>query len=97
MSSATFHPFSRLPTELQLLIWKETCALPVIPGRGHHEQAGLHYVNVDTVESEGTGQLSLRVLDKDQDPNGDETTPDNNRSAYMWDGGLWGLVSCPAK
>ncbi|KAF5610648.1 uncharacterized protein FSUBG_2909 [Fusarium subglutinans] len=89
MSSATFHPFPRLPTELQLQIWKEACALSVIPGRDSFEQGGLHYVNVDTVKVGGRNRLALRVLDKIQDPNGDEQTPNNNRSAHMWDGGLW--------
>ncbi|KAF4443023.1 hypothetical protein FACUT_1576 [Fusarium acutatum] len=90
MSSATFHLFPRLPTEIKIQIWKAACILSVIPGCGYHEQAGLHYVNVDKVESEGRDRLALRVLDKMQGPNDDEKIPNNNRSAYMWDGGLWG-------
>ncbi|KAF5630289.1 hypothetical protein F52700_7311 [Fusarium sp. NRRL 52700] len=89
MSSATFHPFSRLPTELQLQIWKEACALPVIPGRDSFEQRGVHYVNVDTVKVDGRDRLALRVLDKKEGSSGNESIPNNNRSAYMWDGGLW--------
>ncbi|KAF5989767.1 hypothetical protein FBULB1_612 [Fusarium bulbicola] len=89
MSSATFHPFPRLPTELQLQIWKQACALSVVPGRDSFDQPGLHYVNVDTVKVGGRNRLALRVLDKTQDPNGDGQIPNNNRSAHMWDGGLW--------
>ncbi|KAI7763759.1 hypothetical protein LZL87_011616 [Fusarium oxysporum] len=90
MSSPTFYPLPRLPTEIQLQIWKAACIVSAIPGYESYEQTGLHYVNVDTVKTGGRDRLTLRALDNNQGPNGDEEVPNNNRSAYMWDGGLWG-------
>ncbi|SCO76106.1 uncharacterized protein FRV6_00318 [Fusarium oxysporum] len=90
MSSPTFHPVPRLPAEIRLQIWKAACIISSIPGYESYEQAGLHYVNVDTVKTGGRDRLTLRALDNKQGPNGDEEIPNNNRSAYMWDGGLWG-------
>jgi len=90
MSSPTFHPVPRLPAEIQLQIWKAACIISSFPGYESYEQAGLHYVNVDTVKTGGRDRLTLRALNNKQGPNGDEEIPNNNRSAYMWDGGLWG-------
>ncbi|KAF5576915.1 hypothetical protein FPANT_10696 [Fusarium pseudoanthophilum] len=87
---STFHGFPRLPVEIQLQIWKEACSLFDIPGYDSHKQAGLHYVNVDTLKSGGKDRLALRALDHKQGPDGDEKASNSNRSAYMWDGGLWG-------
>ncbi|PNP58420.1 hypothetical protein FNYG_15083 [Fusarium nygamai] len=47
-TSPTFHPFSRLPTELRLKIWKAAC-LP----RSSRFEKGIHYVTVDAVSTEG--------------------------------------------
>ncbi|KAF5626893.1 uncharacterized protein FTJAE_9399 [Fusarium tjaetaba] len=88
--SSTFHRFPRLPIEIQLQIWKEACSLFDIPGYDSYKQAGLHYVDVDTVKSGGKDRLALRALDHKQGPDGDEKASNSNRSAYMWDGGLWG-------
>ncbi|KAJ4055530.1 hypothetical protein NW756_003334 [Fusarium oxysporum] len=90
MSSPTFHPVPRLPAEIQLQIWKAACIISSFPGYESYKQAGLHYVNVDTVKTGGRDRLTLRALNNKQGPNGDEEIPNNNRSAYMWDGGLWG-------
>ncbi|KAG7406678.1 hypothetical protein Forpe1208_v013816 [Fusarium oxysporum f. sp. rapae] len=83
MSSPTFHPFPRLPTEIQLQIWKAACIVSAIPGYESYEQAGLNYVNFDTVKTGGRDRLTLRALDNKQGPNGDEEVPNNNRSAYI--------------
>ncbi|KAF5552088.1 hypothetical protein FPHYL_9035 [Fusarium phyllophilum] len=88
MSAPTFHPFPRLPMEIQLQIWMTACADSIFPGDTSSEQGGLQYVNVDTVRTGGGDILTLRVLDK-QDPN-DDARVSTNRSAYMRDGGLWG-------
>ncbi|RBR05084.1 hypothetical protein FVER53590_12870 [Fusarium verticillioides] len=87
---ATFHGFPRLPIEVQLQKWKEACILSVIPGYDSYKQAGLYFVNVDTVKSGREDRLALRALGHYQGLNGDEKAPNSNRSAYMWDGGLWG-------
>ncbi|KAF5974811.1 hypothetical protein FCOIX_8001 [Fusarium coicis] len=87
---STFHGFPRLPVEVQLQIWKEACSLFDIPGYDSYKHAGLHYVNVDTVKSGAKDRLTLRALDHNQGPSGDDKAPYNNRLAYMWDVGLWG-------
>jgi hypothetical protein len=45
-TSPTFHPFSRLPPELRLKIWKAAC-LP----RSSRLERGLQYVTVDAVDT----------------------------------------------
>ncbi|KAF4944809.1 hypothetical protein FGADI_12404 [Fusarium gaditjirri] len=45
------------------------------PGYGFYEQAGLHYVNVDTVKTGGGDQLTLRALDNKQGPSGNAELP----------------------
>ncbi|KAJ9414525.1 hypothetical protein QL093DRAFT_2569335 [Fusarium oxysporum] len=37
MSSPNFHPFPRLPTEIQLQIWKAACIISAIPGYESYE------------------------------------------------------------
>jgi hypothetical protein len=87
---STFHGFPRLPVEVELQIWKEACSLFDIPDYDSYKQAGLHYVNFDTVRSGGKDRLALRALDHNQGPRDDDKAPYDNRSAYMWDDGLWG-------
>ncbi|KAH7200817.1 hypothetical protein BKA60DRAFT_601012 [Fusarium oxysporum] len=66
MSSPTFHPVPRLPAEIQLQIWKAACIISSFPGYESYEQAGLHYVNVDTVKTGGRDRLTLRALNNKQ-------------------------------
>ncbi|KAF9772581.1 hypothetical protein IL306_009695 [Fusarium sp. DS 682] len=79
--TSTFHPFPRLPTELQIKIWEEACFDVHISRHTSGDHAALHYVNGGTDQS---GRLVIRALD--QASSDDE---EGNRSAYMWDAGLW--------
>ncbi|KAH7235010.1 uncharacterized protein BKA55DRAFT_544194 [Fusarium redolens] len=89
MSSPTFHPFPRLPTEIQLQIWGVACISSTISRDAYNEQPCLHYVNVDTYKTKERDQLNIRAIDNQRAPLFDGQNPINNRSAYMWDGGLW--------
>ncbi|KAF5634599.1 hypothetical protein F52700_5792 [Fusarium sp. NRRL 52700] len=60
--------------------WKKTLARglvvddagSMIPGCTHHEQARLRYVNTEIVNTWGSEQLTLRVPNKEQSPDGDK-------------------------
>ncbi|KAG5753344.1 hypothetical protein H9Q69_004338 [Fusarium xylarioides] len=81
MSPQTFHPFPRLPTEIQLKIWKAACICSTMPRDIYDQQAFVHYVNVDTDKTGDRDQLTIRALD--------DQNCASNRSAYILDGGLW--------
>ncbi|RSL48364.1 hypothetical protein CEP54_012962 [Fusarium duplospermum] len=77
MSSSTFHLFPSLPAELQLRIWELAC----LPSQPHSR--GLHYVSFD---NEGE---KLMPFGWKQAASSEQHDPTNNRSAYLWHGGLW--------
>ncbi|KAH7245427.1 hypothetical protein BKA59DRAFT_544702 [Fusarium tricinctum] len=81
MASSTFHPFSRLPTELRLKIWEAAC----FPFQQHHK--GLHYVELLTVGDYSTRMRQMKR--KNQHLDSDHSSNSANPSAYIWDVGLW--------
>jgi hypothetical protein len=93
MSSLSFHPFPKLPPELRLKIWKSAC-FPFTPS-----EHGLHYVDlVSLTDNElpedervyGTPMEVIALLpDLQTSPKPQEFVGRANRSAYMWDAGLW--------
>ncbi|KAF4341241.1 hypothetical protein FBEOM_4840 [Fusarium beomiforme] len=84
-ATATFHPFSRLPKELQLQIWEEACFDVRIARHTAGDRAGLHYVDVD--QNDGQNSLTIRAFGRVMP--GDEEGRAINKSAYFWDAGLW--------
>ncbi|KAG5782449.1 hypothetical protein H9Q73_003883 [Fusarium xylarioides] len=93
MSSVAFHRFPNLPAELRLKVWKAAC----FPCTANHR--GIHYIDLATI---GDGSLSkfqirdnvpmeMRALHPDcqTSPNAQGPVGRANRSAYMWDAGLW--------
>ncbi|KAI6758436.1 hypothetical protein HG530_010676 [Fusarium avenaceum] len=81
MASSTFHPFSRLPTEVRLKIWEAAC----FPFQQHHK--GLHYVELFDVDDYHTKMRQIKH--KNQDLDSDHSSHSANPSAYIWDVGLW--------
>ncbi|KAH6954540.1 hypothetical protein DER45DRAFT_596400 [Fusarium avenaceum] len=81
MASSTFHPFSRLPTEVRLKIWEAAC----FPFQQHHK--GLHYVELFDVDDYHTKMRQIKHKNQDQDS--DHSSHSANPSAYIWDVGLW--------
>ncbi|KAF9766715.1 hypothetical protein IL306_000839 [Fusarium sp. DS 682] len=113
-STPTFNLFPKLPTELQLKIWKAAC-LPCTD-----TDRGIHYVTVDVVEeddedeeefencvrfdenlegynsefeveSDDTGYATLRALKRtwEKPTTSRQGVKSLNKSAYLWDSGLW--------
>lgn len=72
---ATFHYFSALPCELRLQIW-ELSVRPTQPN-----MVGIHYVSMTERPKEDNKAVNAvpRIGYGDA----------RNRSAYMWDAGLW--------
>ncbi|KAI1013650.1 hypothetical protein LB503_010685 [Fusarium chuoi] len=89
----TFHSFPNLATELRLKIWKAACFPYAATKRG------LHYINLEPIGgNEISGELITEMAAMEMKalhPN--FQTSSNlqgvvgraNRSAYMWDAGLW--------
>lgn len=73
MASSTFHPFPRLPLELQQQIWREAC-FPSDPF-----QRGLQYLDITVDGLVAPPYNLLETTEHDS----------RNISAYMIDGGLW--------
>ncbi|KAF5552083.1 tetracycline resistance protein [Fusarium phyllophilum] len=73
--ACSFHPFPRLPTELQLQVWIAAC-LPY-----HPYDYGIHYIDVEPTSTEGTPSDSYDftacLADGDKD------------SACLRNGGIW--------
>ncbi|KAF5576916.1 hypothetical protein FPANT_10697 [Fusarium pseudoanthophilum] len=85
-----FQRFPDLPAELRLKIWKAAC-FPYAPN-----QRGLHYIDLETVEKgliNGAlmGSMEMNALHPDfpTSHNGQLAVGRANKSAYMWDAGLW--------
>ncbi|KAF4966972.1 hypothetical protein FSARC_5411 [Fusarium sarcochroum] len=83
MASATFHPFAKLPLELRLQIWEAAC----LPSSKHHR--GLHYMDIEAEELENRGAMIVLRCDWSSPPEKRDPISLSNRSAYLWDGGLW--------
>ncbi|KAG5821433.1 hypothetical protein H9Q74_000270 [Fusarium xylarioides] len=77
VTSPTFHPFSRLPPELRLKIWKSAC-LP----RSSRFEGGLHYVTVDAVDTRDSWREDYihPVID---DPNLEDHDYDDEGHGYV--------------
>ncbi|KAM0541892.1 hypothetical protein ACHAPJ_013038 [Fusarium lateritium] len=78
MAPSTFHSFSRLPCELRLQIWEAAC----FPSSRYHR--GLHYIDVNDNQRLEKCREDWVMPPEDQNPGGQA-----NRSAYIWDEGLW--------
>lgn len=81
MASSTFHPFSRLPTELRLKIWEAAC----FPFQQHYK--ALHYIELFDVDDYLTKVRQMKH--KTQDIDSDHSSNKANSSAYNWNAGLW--------
>ncbi|CVL05509.1 uncharacterized protein FPRN_14378 [Fusarium proliferatum] len=89
----TFHSFPNLATELRLKIWKAACFPYAATKRG------LHYINLESIGgNEISGELITQMTAMEMKAlHPDFQTSSNlqgvvgraNRSAYMWDAGLW--------
>ncbi|KAF5989766.1 hypothetical protein FBULB1_611 [Fusarium bulbicola] len=91
MCPTAFHLFPNLAPELRLKIWKAAC----FPYAANHR--GLHYIdlkNVDEISGDaviGMNSMEMKALHPDfqTSANEQQVVGCANRSAYMWDGGLW--------
>ncbi|KAF4944808.1 hypothetical protein FGADI_12403 [Fusarium gaditjirri] len=93
MLPTTFHRFPNLPTELRLNIWKAAC----FPCTAN--QRGLHYIDLRTLAERliagvvifNRDSMEMRALHPDfqTSPKDQQVVGRANRSAYMWDAGLW--------
>lgn len=81
MVSYTFHPFSRLLTELRLKIWEAAC----FPSQQHHK--ALHYFKLLDVDDYSTKVCQMKY--ETQDPDSDHCSNSAYPSVYIWDAGLW--------
>ncbi|EWG54739.1 hypothetical protein FVEG_12869 [Fusarium verticillioides 7600] len=88
VSLAVFHLFQNLPTELRLKIWKAAC----FPHTS--SQQGLHYIDLASIGDDlrsWIGPMEMKALHPDfpTSRNGQRVVGRANRSAHMWDAGLW--------
>lgn len=92
MALLTFHPFTSLPYELRFNIWE-------LAVRPTHNTGGLHqFVVLDSEDMKGPTQ-DLTILGRESrfDPGAyiaavarlSGAYDNGNRSAYLWDAGLW--------
>ncbi|KAM0342600.1 hypothetical protein ACHAPU_009456 [Fusarium lateritium] len=79
MASATFHPFSRLPTELRLQIWEAAC-FPF-----QERPRSVHFVELSDL---GDYTTKTHPVKPKVSESGQIRHEDINPSAYMWDFGL---------
>ncbi|KAM0541893.1 hypothetical protein ACHAPJ_013039 [Fusarium lateritium] len=74
-----------MPPELRLQIWQDAC----LPSSQHRR--GLHYMDVEVDKHENRGWSCVTALrcDWTSPPEKRDSIGRNNRSAYLWDAGLW--------
>ncbi|KAF5610647.1 uncharacterized protein FSUBG_2908 [Fusarium subglutinans] len=92
MCPTAFHLFPNLAPELRLKIWKAAC----FPYAANHR--GLHYIdlkNIDEISGDAV-VVSMTSMEVEAlhphfqtSANEQQVVGCANRSAYMWDGGLW--------
>ncbi|KAF5581151.1 tetracycline resistance [Fusarium pseudocircinatum] len=93
ISLMVFHLFPNLPTELRLKIWKSAC-FPYATN-----QRGIHYIDLASIGDDlrswiglpTKAPMEMKALHHDfsTSHSGQRVVGRANRSAYMWDAGLW--------